>query len=101
MTLVNAFEVAPDADEPFVGAWQLARPPGVLHRALRADVTFRFVEIARIGDAEAEPLAPADPLPTPGAPGRYGPSTRTARPTARASCSSTSSRSTAGRTSAS
>jgi heme-degrading monooxygenase HmoA len=74
VTLITAFEVPPDADEPFVGAWRTARAapgPAVLHRALRADVTFRFVEIARIGDADAEPPAPADPLATPAHLGRY------------------------------
>ncbi len=75
VTLITAFEVPPDADEPFVGAWRTARAPAgdaVLHRALRADVPFRFVEITRIGEDDDAPPATADPLVTPAHLGRYG-----------------------------
>jgi len=44
--LIAAFEVPPDADEAFIGAWEQARDRGALHRALRSDVTLRFVEVA-------------------------------------------------------
>jgi heme oxygenase (mycobilin-producing) len=50
-TLITAFEVPPDADEAFVSAW---KPRGSLYRALRADVDFRFVEVAE-ADEPAEP----------------------------------------------
>jgi heme oxygenase (mycobilin-producing) len=48
-TLISAFEVPPDADEDFIAAWESATGDRAtaLHRALRADVDFRFVEVAR------------------------------------------------------
>lgn len=55
VTLINAFEVPSTADEQFTAAWRrardlLSRQPGyggtLLHRALGADVRFRFVNIA-------------------------------------------------------
>ena len=57
VTLINAFEVPPEADEAFVAAWErtrnfLAGQEGfsaiALHRALRADAEFRFVDVARV-----------------------------------------------------
>src|SRR4051812_11238513 len=50
MTLIQAFEVPAGADERFVETWARAHDPldgAVLYRALREDVNFRFVEIAR------------------------------------------------------
>jgi hypothetical protein len=40
---ITAFEVPPDADEEFLAG----RGPAILHRALRADAEFRFVEVGR------------------------------------------------------
>jgi hypothetical protein len=42
-TLINPFEVPPDADEAFVAS---RRRESTLYRALRADVDFRYVEVA-------------------------------------------------------
>ena len=42
-TLINPLEVPPEADEAFVAGWERE---STLYRALRADVDFRFVEIA-------------------------------------------------------
>jgi hypothetical protein len=50
-TVITVFEVPPDADEDFLASQEWR---GVLHRALRADVDFRFVEIGG-GDSPAEP----------------------------------------------
>jgi heme-degrading monooxygenase HmoA len=53
-TLIDAFEVAPDADEAFLAEWERARDARrgfgatALHRALRHDVDFRFVEVALV-----------------------------------------------------
>jgi hypothetical protein len=48
MAVVNAFEVAPEADEDFVAEWEAAHlEPAVLLRALRTDVRFRFVSLAQ------------------------------------------------------
>jgi heme-degrading monooxygenase HmoA len=48
--LIWAFEVPADADERFIAAWEELGLGAVdLHRALRADVTFRFVAV---GSAE-------------------------------------------------
>jgi heme oxygenase (mycobilin-producing) len=60
--LINAFEVPPDADEAFIAAWERARDfvttrggsgATALHRALRGDVDFRFVNVGRVESAEA------------------------------------------------
>jgi heme-degrading monooxygenase HmoA len=42
-TLINPFEVPPEADEAFVASW---RRDSTLYRALREDVDFRYVEVA-------------------------------------------------------
>jgi heme-degrading monooxygenase HmoA len=52
-TLITAFEVPPDADDAFVSAWEPGAPTGALHRALRADVDFRFVEVGEGGEPAA------------------------------------------------
>jgi heme-degrading monooxygenase HmoA len=52
MRLINLFAVAPEADEAFLADWEGERVEGgVLHRALRADVDFRFVELADVDAA--------------------------------------------------
>jgi heme oxygenase (mycobilin-producing) len=54
MRLINLFEVAPEDDDAFLAAWERERVAGgVLHRALRADADFRFVEIAAVGGGAA------------------------------------------------
>ena len=62
LSVISAFEVPPDADEAFVAGWERARdllagkdPAGstALHRALRSDVTLRFVDVARPGSQDA------------------------------------------------
>jgi heme-degrading monooxygenase HmoA len=47
-TRITFFRVPAADDDAFVAAWERARdgPPTALHRALRADVDFRFVEVA-------------------------------------------------------
>jgi hypothetical protein len=50
-TLITVFAVAPDADDAFVSAWQPASPAATLHRALRADADFRFVEVGEGDEA--------------------------------------------------
>lgn len=70
VTLINAFEVPPEADEPFVAGWERARDflagkdgfsETALHRALRPDAAFRFVNVARVESPEAWRQAIADP----------------------------------------
>jgi len=70
VTLINAFEVPPEADEPFVAGWVRARDflatrdgfgATTLHRALRADAEFRFVNVARVDSPEAWRRAIEDP----------------------------------------
>ena len=87
MRLIDLFEVAPEADEAFLADWESERVAGgVLYRALREDVDFRFVAVA----------------PDDGRGVSTRSSTRRARPTGpRASRSSTPSRSPRARTSAS
>lgn len=57
VTFIDAVEVAPDADAPFVAGWERVRgllaaadagASTALHRALRADVTLRYVAVAHI-----------------------------------------------------
>ena len=48
--MIEFFAVAPDEDQAFLAAWDASAPPGTtLHRALRADVRWRFVALP--GDA--------------------------------------------------
>jgi heme oxygenase (mycobilin-producing) len=78
VTLINAFEVPPEADEPFIAGWERARDflaakdgyqSTGLHRALRADADFRFVNVARVDspqgwkDAISDPAFPGGKLP--------------------------------------
>jgi hypothetical protein len=62
VTAITPFEVPPDADESFLAGWQRARDDlaargglvtTALHRALRPDVAFRFVDIVRLASADA------------------------------------------------
>jgi heme oxygenase (mycobilin-producing) len=71
VTLITVFEVPPDADEEFVAGWERARASGTiaLHRALRADVDFRFVDVALVDSADAS--SAAVPMPFPAHPGMY------------------------------
>ena len=86
VTLINAFEVPPEADEPFIAGWERAREflaardgfsATALHRAWRADAEFRFVNVARVESPEAWRRAIADPefpggrMPFPAHPGLY------------------------------
>jgi heme-degrading monooxygenase HmoA len=86
VTLINAFEVPPDADERFVAAWEGARDllesregfgRGALYRALRPDAPFRFVGLALVDSAGASHSAISDPglpggtLPFPAHPALY------------------------------
>ena len=70
MVLISAFQVPVDADEPFVSGWERARDflaakqaltTAVLHRALRADADFRFVDVAQVDDPVVWREAVADP----------------------------------------
>jgi len=74
VTLINAFEVPPDADAAFAAAWEPARAfladrdacrATALHRALRDDVGLRFVDVARVDS----PAAWRDVVEDPGYPG--------------------------------
>ena len=70
MILINAFEVPPEADEPFIAGWERARDflatkrgfsATALHRALRPDADFRFVNVARVESPDAWREAISDP----------------------------------------
>jgi heme oxygenase (mycobilin-producing) len=70
VTLVNAFEVPPEADEAFIDGWERARDflatkdgftATALHRALREDVDFRFVNVALVDSPQAWRRAISDP----------------------------------------
>ena len=70
MTLINAFEVPPEADESFVEGWRRARDflatregfgATALHRALRPDAPFRFVNVARVDSPDTWRAAISDP----------------------------------------
>ena len=70
VTLINAFEVPREADEPFIAGWERARDflaaregfsHTALHRALRPDAAFRFVNVARVDSPESWKRAIADP----------------------------------------
>jgi heme-degrading monooxygenase HmoA len=86
LTLINAFEVPPEADEPFIAGWRRARDflaardgfgTTVLHRALRDDATLRFVNVARVDSPEAwreaigDPAFPGREMPFKAHPGLY------------------------------
>ena len=52
--LIEAFDVPPHADDAFVAAWERdAARTGALYRALRADVTLRFVHISPVAVEDA------------------------------------------------
>lgn len=59
-TLIDAFEVPPDADEAFIADWERERDAregfraAALHRALRQDAAFRFVDVALVDFPGAE-----------------------------------------------
>ena len=56
MWLIDLFAVAPQADDAFLAAWESERvASAVLYRALRADVDFRFVAVARVDEGSAAP----------------------------------------------
>jgi heme-degrading monooxygenase HmoA len=70
VTLINAFEVPPDADDQFIARWERARDSlatrsgfgaTALHRAWREDAEFRFVDVARVEPVDAWRTAVADP----------------------------------------
>ena len=70
VTLINAFEVPPEADEAFIAGWQRARDflatrdgfsTTALHRALREDTALRFVNVARVDSPEVWQRAISDP----------------------------------------
>jgi heme-degrading monooxygenase HmoA len=60
--LISAFEVPPDADEAFIAGWEHARDVATarggssvtaLHRALRGDAEFRFVNVGLVESPQA------------------------------------------------
>jgi heme-degrading monooxygenase HmoA len=70
VTLINFFEVRADADEAFIAGWERARDflaaregfcATALHRALREDAGFRFVNVAAIDAPDAWRAAVGDP----------------------------------------
>ena len=70
VTLIDAFEVPPEADEPFIAGWERARDflatrdgfsTTALHRALRQDTALRFVNVALVESPESWQRAIADP----------------------------------------
>jgi heme oxygenase (mycobilin-producing) len=80
VTLINAYEVPPDADEEFIAGWErvrdlLATKGGyqatALHRALRPDVDFRFVDVARVDSGVSDAAVPGATLPYRAHPGLY------------------------------
>jgi heme-degrading monooxygenase HmoA len=63
ITLISAFELAPESDEALLAGWErtrgvLAAP--VLHRALGTDAKLRFVVVARADSAQAWQEATAE-----------------------------------------
>lgn len=51
MWLIDLFAVAPESDDAFLTDWESERGGcAVLYRALRAEVDFRFVSVARVDD---------------------------------------------------
>lgn len=86
VTLINPFEVPPDAEEAFVAGWERARDylaarTGIaataLHRALGPDAEFRFVDVAQVDspqtwqEAIADPDFPGGRMPFKARPGLY------------------------------
>jgi heme-degrading monooxygenase HmoA len=86
VTLINLFEVPADADEAFVAGWERARDflaardgfgATALHRALREDADFRFVNVAAIDapdvwrEAVGDPAFPGRDMPFRGRPALY------------------------------
>ena len=86
LTLITVFVVPPDADERFMAAWERARDAlagtdgyrgSPLHRALRADADFRFVDVAQVDssrawkDAGSDPAFPGEEMPFEAHPGLY------------------------------
>lgn len=84
--LINAFEVPTAADEPFIAGWERARDfladkqafsATALHRALREDVDYRFVNVASVDSPEAwidaikDPAFPGGQMPFNAHPGLY------------------------------
>jgi heme-degrading monooxygenase HmoA len=70
VTLITAFEVPPEADEPFIAGWERARDflatrdgfsTTALYRALREDTVLRFVNVAHVDSPDAWQQAIADP----------------------------------------
>jgi heme oxygenase (mycobilin-producing) len=70
VALINLFEVPAEADESFIAGWERARDflasregfsTTALHRALREDARFRFVNVARVDSPDAWRKAIADP----------------------------------------
>ena len=70
VTLINLFEVPPDADEAFIAGWErtrdfLAAREGyvatALHRSLVPEADFRFVNVSPLGSADEWRAAVADP----------------------------------------
>ena len=52
MWTIDLFEVPPESDDAFLADWESERSQSaVLYRALRSDVDFRFVAVARVDDA--------------------------------------------------
>ena len=80
VTVIDAFEVPPDSDEAFVAGWERdlsAAGDGfsstALYRALRADVTLRYVSVAPLDspNAAGEAGFPGTALPFTGHPALY------------------------------
>ena len=70
VTLINPFEVPPDEDQAFIAGWERAREflagregfaATALHRALRPDVDFRFVNVAQVDSPDVWRVAVSDP----------------------------------------
>jgi heme-degrading monooxygenase HmoA len=56
MRLIDLFEVSPGDDDGFLADWASERVAGgVLYRALRDDVDFRFVAVADVGEDSSRP----------------------------------------------
>jgi heme-degrading monooxygenase HmoA len=56
MWLIDLFEVAPESDGAFLADWESERgESAVLYRALRGDVDFRFVAVARADAGSSAP----------------------------------------------